>query len=151
MNFIESQLSRRNMMAGMATSAALVASTSADAGQSQSNALKRPLPSRPPLRSIGSLATASVDEWTPQIGTTFETSTGPRRRLADVREFENHNTRPAGLRERPFAAGFDVMSGSGALPEQLTLRVNHKVGGTFDLFVTATTPAKPLRRVAVFS
>jgi hypothetical protein len=151
MNFIQSLLSRRNMMAGMATSAALVASTSAEAKQPTVKSIKQPLPSRPPLRSIGSLATASVDEWKQQIGTTFETSTGHRLRLADVREFDNQGKRPASLRERPFAAGFDIVSGTGAMPEQLTLRVNHKAGGTFDMFVTAATPESPLRRVAVFS
>jgi hypothetical protein len=151
MNFIQSLLSRRYMMAGMATSAALVASTSGEAKQPKVKATRHPVPSRPPLRSVGNLATASVDDWAQHVGTTFETSTGHKLRLVEVREFDNRDKRPAGVRERPFAAGFDIVSGRGALPEQLTLRVNHKVGGTFDMFVTAATPESPQRRVAVFA
>jgi hypothetical protein len=138
------------MMAGIATSAAFVASTSGDAKQRPTKAGRKPL-TRRPLARPGSLATASVDDWKQQVGTTFETSTGHRLRLTEVHEFATRDQRPAGLRERPFAASFDVVAGSRSMPAQLTLRVNHKVGGTFDMFVTAAHPDSPLRRVAVFS
>jgi hypothetical protein len=151
MSFIES-LSRRNMMAGLATSAAFVASTSGDAKPAKARAVKQSTRSLPPIRSVGSLATASVDDWAQHVGTTFETSTGHRLRLTDVRAFSNQNKRPAGLRARPFAATFDIVAGKGDLPKQLTLRVNHKAGGgTFDMFVSAGNPDLPLRRTAVFS
>jgi len=152
MNVIQSLLSRRKMMAGMATSAALVAATSADAKPPSVKAAAQPLPHRPlPLSAAGSLATASVEDWAKHVGTTFETSTGHKLRLSEVKAFENRDRRPDNLRARPFAAKFDVVAGKGDLPEQLTLRVNHKVGGTFDLFVTTAALETPLQRVAVFA
>jgi hypothetical protein len=150
MNFIQSLLSRRHMMAGIATSAAVVASASGNAKQVPAKPARKLLARRPLVRP-GSLATASVDDWKQQVGTTFETSTGHRLRLTEVRELAARDKRPAGLRERPFTASFDVVAGSRSMPEQLTLRVNHKVGGTFDMFVTAAHPDSPLRRVAVFA
>jgi hypothetical protein len=71
-------------------------------------------------------------------------------KLTDVRQFSGQNKRPAGLRDRPFVAGFEVVEGEATLPRELTLAVDHATGGTFDMFVTAGSPDKPLRRIAVF-
>jgi len=151
MNFIQSLLSRRNMMAGMATSAALVA-TPGTAKQAPAKAAAQPLPPRPLAPSAaGNLATASVEDWEQHVGTIFQTSTGHRLRLAEVKAFDNRDKRPRGLRKQPFAAKFDVVAGKGDLPEQITMRVNHKAGGTFDMFVTTAAPETPLQRVAVFA
>ena len=74
-------------MAGIATSAAVVAATSGEAKQRPGEKARQPLPQRPLAGPLGSLATASVDVWKQQVGTTFETSTGNRLMLVEVHEF----------------------------------------------------------------
>jgi hypothetical protein len=147
---IDSLLSRRGLMAGLAGSAALGVVAATTAGQQQVEAFKQMLWKRRPGRRNVRLATATVDDWAIQIGSTFQTSTGHTLKLADVVQFDHQNKRPAGLRDRPFAAGFEIVAGNGPMPDQATLKVAHREGGTFDMFITAGSPDKPKRRIAVF-
>src|SRR4051794_21054421 len=125
MSVIESILSRRNLLVGLAGSAAVGTLAVTNAGKQQVAAFSQLLWQRRPGRHNVRLATASVDDWALQIGTTFQTSTGHTLKLADVRQFDHQNKRPAGLRDRAFVAGFELVSGAGALPNELVLRVNH--------------------------
>lgn len=150
MRIIESLFSRRNMLLGLGGAATAGALAVTDAGQSQVQKFKELLWQRQPGKRYVRLATATVDDWALQVGTTFKASTGHTLKLADVRQFDHQNKRPSGLRDRAFVAGFEVVSGAGLLPSQLLLRVTHPEGGTFDMFLTAAGPDKPLRRIAVF-
>jgi hypothetical protein len=147
---VSSLLSRRNLLVGLAGSAAVGMAAVTDAGQQQVAAFRQLLWKRQPGQRNVRLATATVDDWALQIGSTFQTSTGHTLKLTDVVQFDHQNKRPAGLRDRPFAAGFEVVAGDGPLPDQATLRVAHREGGTFDMFLTAGSPDKPLRRIAVY-
>jgi len=147
---IESLLSRRNVIVGVGGTVAVGAFAVSDAGQKQVQAFKQQLWKNRPGRRNVRLSSASVDDWAIQVGSKFQTSTGHTLKLADVRQFDHQGKRPAGLRDRPFVAGFEVVSGKGTLPDQLLLRINHSEGGTFDLFLTAAAPDKPNRRIAVF-
>jgi len=147
---IESLLSRRNVIVGVGGTVAVGAFAVSDAGQEQVQAFKQQLWKNRPGRRNVRLSSASVDDWAIQVGSKFQTSTGHTLKLADVRQFDHQGKRPAGLRDRPFVAGFEVVSGKGTLPDQLLLRINHSEGGTFDLFLTAAAPDKPNRRIAVF-
>lgn len=148
----ESTVSRRNLLVGLAGTAAVgvgaVAAT--DAGQQQVEAFRQLLWKRQPGRRDARLASATVDDWALQIGSLFHTSTGHTLKLTDVRQFGGQNKRPAGLRDRSFVAGFEIVAGNAPLPRELTFRVTHPNGGTFDMFNTAGGPDKPKRRLAVF-
>ena len=96
------------------------------------------------------LATANKDDWALQVGTLFTAATGHVLKLVDVQGFVERNRRPAGLRKQAFLTQFDITSG-GQLPASLLLNVSHKEGGTFDIFMTGASPAKPLRMLAVFN
>ena len=150
MSNIQSFLSRRHMLAGLAGSATVGVLAVTNAGQQQVAAFKQLLWKRQPGRHNVRLATATVDDWALQIGTTFQTSTGHTLKLADVVQFDHQNARPAGLRAKPFAAGFEIVAGEGPMPDQLTLKVAHREGGTFDIFITAGSRDKPNRRIAVY-
>jgi hypothetical protein len=150
MRVIESLFSRRNMLLGLGGAATMGGLAVTQTGQSQVQKFKDLLWQSRPGKRFVRLATATVDDWALQVGTTFKASTGHTLKLADVRQFDHQNKRPAGLRDRAFVAGFEVVSGTGALAEQLLLRVSHPEGGTFDMFLTAAAPDKPKRRIAVF-
>ena len=96
------------------------------------------------------LATANRDDWALQVGTFFTASTGHMLKLVDVQGFVERNRRPAGLRNQAFLTRFDVTSG-GQLPASLLLTVSHNEGGTFDIFMTGASAARPLRMLAVFN
>jgi hypothetical protein len=146
----ESRVSRRNLLVGLAGTAAVSAVAVTDAGQKQVAAFKKMLWSRQPGNRNSRLANGSVDDWALQIGTKFATSTGHTLKLADVRQFGGQNKRPAGLRDRAFVAGFEIVEGSGTMPGETLLTVNHATGGTFDMFISPGSPDKPERRLAVF-
>jgi hypothetical protein len=150
MAIIESLLSRRSLIVGIGGTAAAGALAVSTAGQKQVQAFKQLLWKNRPGRHNVRLSTANVDDWAVQVGTKFRSSTGHTLKLADVRQFDHQGKRPSGLRDRPFVAGFEVIEGAGPMPDQLLLRVDHREGGTFDLFLTAAAPDKPLRRIAVF-
>jgi len=143
-------LSRRNVLVGLAGSAAAGAVATTNAGQQEVAAFKQLLWSNKPGRHNVRLATATVDDWSLQVGTKFQASSGHTLRLDDVQQFDHQNTRPKGLRDRAFAAGFSIISGVGTLPNQVLLQVSHPEGGTFEMFMTAGSPDKPQRRIAVF-
>ena len=147
---IESLLSRRNVIVGVGGTVAVGALAVSDAGQKQVQAFKQQLWKNRPGRHNVRLSSASVDDWAIQVGSKFQTSTGHTLKLADVVQFDHQNKRPAGLRDRPFAAGFEIVAGNGPMPDQATLKVAHREGGTFDIFITAGSPDKPKRRIAVF-
>jgi hypothetical protein len=143
-------LSRRNLLVGLAGGAAVGAIATSNAGQEEVQAFKNLLWKNKPGKRYVRLDTATVDDWSLQVGTKFRASSGHTLRLDDVQQFDHQNTRPKGLRDRAFAAGFSIISGVGALPSQVLLQVSHAEGGTFDMFMTAGSPDKPQRRIAVF-
>ena len=143
-------LSRRNVLVGLAGGAAVGAVATTNAGQREVQAFKQLLFQNKPGKHNVRLDTGTVDDWSLQVGTKFQSSSGHTLRLDDVQQFDHQNTRPKGLRDRAFAAGFSIVSGVGALPTQVLLRVTHPEGGTFDMFMTAGSPDKPQRRIAVF-
>lgn len=143
-------LSRRNVLVGLAGGAAAGAIATTNAGQQEVAAFKQLLWKNQPGRHNVHLDSATVDDWALQVGTDFQSSSGHTLKLAYVQQFDHQNKRPAGLRDRPFVAGFDVVSGTTVLPTQVLLRVNHREGGSFDMFLTAAGPKKPGQMLAVF-
>lgn len=145
-----SLLSRRNLVLGLAGTAAVgvTVGTVSTQGSEGADAFARLLE---PV-GLGSrgvqLATGSVHDWRLQVGSKFTAQTGHVLQLANVQSFPD-SERPEGLRDRAFVARFDVVQG-GALPGSQTYRVSHGEGGTFDMHVTSGDPAKPLRMLAVF-
>lgn len=108
------------------------------------------------LRPVGAgydraaLGTATVDDWSLQVGSLFTAHTGHVLRLVDVQRFPEKGMRPAGLRKMAFVARFDVARG-GALPGDKTYTFAHPKGGTFNMFLNSGPPSKPLRMLAVFN
>jgi hypothetical protein len=96
-----------------------------------------------------SLATAEKEDWAQQVGTLFTAETGHVLKLTGVQAFRELGERPDALRDRAFAASFDVVKGD-PLPAEQLFAVNHNEGGTFDIFLTGGIPDKPLRMLAVF-
>lgn len=96
------------------------------------------------------LATANKDDWALQVGTFFTAGSGHVLKLVDVQAFREQGKRPSGLRNQAFVARFDITSG-GELPGSQRHTVSHKEGGTFDIFMSAANPARPLRMLAVFN
>jgi hypothetical protein len=146
----EARVSRRNLLVGLAGTAAVGAVAVTEGGQQQVAAFKNMLWKRQPGNRYARLANASVDDWALKIGSTFTTSTGHTFKLTDVRQFGGQGKRPAGLRDRPFVAGFQVVSGPATLPKEITLAVTGSDGQSFDMFNTAGSRDKPDRRIAVF-
>lgn len=144
-----SLVSRRNMLLGLAGGAVAAGGITVQQTGIASEGFAEL------LRPVGlgrrgvNLATASKDDWALQVGTFFTAQTGHVLELADVQGFRERGKRPPGLRAEAFVARFDVARG-GALPDAQLLTVNHTEGGTFDMFLTAGDPSKPLRMLAVF-
>lgn len=134
----------------MGGTAAVGALATTEAGQKEVKAFKDALWQSRPGRHNVKLGTANVDDWSIQVGTEFQTSTGHTLKLAYVQQFDHQNKRPTSLRDRPFVAEFEVQPGGPPLPNQLLVRVNHREGGTFDMFLTAAGPAKPKNWMAVY-
>jgi hypothetical protein len=142
---IESLLSRRNVVLGLAGTAA--AGTVAVQKTGGADALASLL--RPAEEGNGSvlLAKATAADWALQIGTIFTAHTGHILKLVDVQNFPK-SARPKGMRNRAFVARFDIVKG-GKMAGDKIYRVNHQQGA-FDLFLSGANPAKPKRMKAVF-
>jgi hypothetical protein len=89
-----------------------------------------------------------MSEWTTQIGSTFTVGGGYALRLAGVEPLQSEGERPPGLRDRAFAAVFDVARG-GTLPGDLIYTVSHPQYGPLQLFMSATS--NPRRMLAIFN
>jgi len=145
-----SLVNRRNILLGFAGGAVVAGGVAVQQTAGGSEALSEL------LRPIGLgrrgvyLATANKDDWAVQVGSFFRASSGHVLKLVDVQGFVEHSRRPAGLRPEAFVARFDITSG-GSLPGSQLLTVNHKEGGTFDIFMSAASAARPLRMLAVFN
>lgn len=144
---IESLLSRRNVVLGLAGTAA--AGTVAVQKTGGADALARLL--RPEKGGSNRwLAKGLAADWVLQIGSNFTAHSGHILKLVDVQSFPDKNVdHPTGTRPRAFVARFDVVKG-GKMASDKIYRVNHKQG-PFDLFLTSGDPSKPLRMKAVFS
>jgi len=149
MSVMESLLSRRNMLVGLTAGAATVGTVAVRSGQAQIESFRQLLWQRRPGRHRVPLGTAGLDDWALQIGSKFQTASGDVLKLADVRAFPQADKRPRGLRDRAFVAGFEVVSGN-PLPDQLIQHVDHPEGGRFDILLSAGSPDKPGRMIAVF-
>ena len=57
---------------------------------------------------------------------------------------------PPGLRNQAFVAR-STSPRAASCPRSQLLTVSHKEGGTFDIFMTGASPARPLRMLAVFN
>jgi len=144
-----SLVSRRNILLGLAGGAVVAGGITVQQTGGAGAFAEMLSPATGLGRRGVSLATAEKEDWALQVGTLFTASTGHVLKLASVQAFRELGERPDELRDRAFAASFDVVSGGPLAAEQL-FAVNHKEGGTFDIFMTAGDPARPLRMLAVF-
>jgi hypothetical protein len=99
-------------------------------------------------RGMLSLSQAEMEEWTTQIGSTFTVGGGYALQLAGVQPLQSGGERPAELRDRAFAAVFDVTRGS-SMPADLIYTVSHPQYGPLQLMLSAT--GDPRRMLAVFN
>jgi hypothetical protein len=143
-------LSRRRLLVGAgacgavalgalaATKTSLVSADSKESGSTTSTA--------PPA----SLATAEMEAWIAEVGSTFRAA-GQRLRLSGVQPLPLVGDRPAALRDRPFIAVLDGQSGS-ALAGDLIYAITHPNYPGFDIYLTsAPTAAYPRRMHALFN
>lgn len=143
-----SLVNRRNILLGLAGGAIAAGGVAVQTGGAANFADL--------LRARGSgrrgvyLATANKEDWAAQVGTLFTAGTGHVLKLVDVQGFVERGRRPAGLRNQAFVARFDVTSG-GPLPGSQFLTVSHEEGGTFDILMSNSNPARPLRMLAIFN
>ena len=144
---IESLLSRRNVVLGLAGTAAV--GTVAVQKSGGADAFAKLLSPGEGGRTGVWLAKAASADWVLQVGSTFTAHTGHVLKLVNVQGFPKSGKLPAGVRDRAFVARFDILKG-GKMPGDKIYRVNHKQGA-FDLFLTTGDPSKPLRMKAVFS
>ena len=142
-------LSRRNILitigAAAAGAVALLSTTFRPAVTRQA---RRVLAATPLTRGMLSLASAEMDEWTGQIGSTFTAGGGYVLKLAGVRPLQSDGERPAELRDRAFAAVFEITRGS-AMPGDLIYTVSHPQYGPLQLFLSSTPD--PRRMLAIFN
>jgi hypothetical protein len=95
------------------------------------------------------LATAGYNDWLAQVGTTF-TGGGYSLKLAGIAPLLSTGVRPAGLRDRAFAANFDVAAGR-TMAGDLIYTINHPQYGPLQVFLSATGSQTPARMIAVFN
>jgi hypothetical protein len=149
MEVARSKLSRRSIIGIIGAAAAgAVALVSTTFRPTVSRQARRVLASTPLTRGLLSLSQAEMDEWGTQIGSTFTVGGGYALRLAGVRPMESEGERPASLRQRAFAAVFEVTRG-GAMPGDLIYRVSHPQYGPMQLFLSATS--NPRQMIAIFN
>ena len=145
----KSVLSRRALMAGAGALVVTAAAATTAAQWGRVDPISRKMRALLRLRPRPvSLATAEVEDWMAASGTQFRVA-GYRLRLAGVRRLQTGG-RPAGLRQRPFVAVFDLLSRA-RLPGDLIYTIAHPNYGSFDIFLThAPRPWFPRRMHAVF-
>jgi hypothetical protein len=143
---LDSRLSRRGMVVGLAGTAA--AGTVAVQQSTGVKAFRELL--RPTDKAIGGLlAKGTSGDWALEVGSHFTVHTGHVLKLIDVQRYPKKDRRPRNIRSRGFVARFDVVKG-GVLPANTIYRVNHR-SGAFDIFLTAGKPNRPLRMFAEFN
>jgi hypothetical protein len=144
---IESLLSRRNVVIGLAGSAA--AGTVAVQQSGGAKAFAELLRPSGKGSSNAWLAKATWADWETQIGANFTANTGQVLKLIDIQRFPADAKRPKNLRDRAFVARFDIVRGGQMAPDTI-YRVNHR-RGAFDIFLSKGDPEKPRRMLAVFN
>jgi hypothetical protein len=141
--------SRRNILitigAAAAGAAALLGTAFRPAVTRQA---RKVLASTPLTRGMLSLSQAEMAEWTSQIGSTFTVGGGYALQLAGVEPLPSAGERPAALRDRAFAAVFDVARG-GIMPGDLIYTVSHPQYGPLQMFLSSTS--NPRRMLAIFN
>ena len=149
MEQVRATTSRRNILitigAAAAGAVALLGTTFRPAVTRQA---RKVLSATPLTRGMLSLSQAEMEEWSSQIGSTFTVGGGYALQLAGVQPLQSEGERPSSLRERAFAAVFDVARG-GSLPGDLIYTVSHPQYGPLQLFLSAT--GNPRRMIAVFN
>jgi hypothetical protein len=143
-----SLMSRRNILLGLAGGAAVAGGITVQQTGGVGDFADRLRQVELGRRGVN-LANGTKEDWALQVGTFFTAHTGHVLKLVDVQAFPTRARLPAGLRPGAFVARFDITSG-GPLGAVQFLKVNHKEGGAFDLFLTAGSPTRPLRKLAVF-
>ena len=142
-------LSRRNILITIGAAAAgAVALLGTAFRPAVTRQARRVLASTPLTRGMLSLSQAEMEEWSAQIGSTFTVGGGYALRLAGVEPLQSDGERPAALRDRAFAAVFDVARG-GTMAGDLIYTVSHPQYGPLQLFLSATD--NPRRMLAIFN
>ena len=139
---------RRNLLIGAAGLAVAGLIATARLVPSVEQRTRRLLASNRFTRQFLSLAEAEQAEWAAQVGSVFTVEGGYRLRLAGVRPLPSPGARPAELRDRGFAAVFDVLGGA-TMAGDLIYTASHSQYGSLPLFLSAT--GSPSRMVAVFN
>ena len=101
-------------------------------------------------RTTVNLATAGYDTWLAQVGTKFSSAGGYSLKLSGLTALNSTGVRPAGLRDRAFAAIFDIAQGL-TMAGDLIYTINHPQYGPLQVFLSATGPTTPSRMLAVFN
>ena len=150
MEVVRSRLSRRGILAVIgAATAGTVALLSTSFRPSVTRQARRVLASTPLTRGMLSLSQAEMDEWSTQVGASFTVGGGYALRLAGVEPMESSGDRPASLRQRAFAAIFEVTRGT-AMPGELIYTVSHPQYGPMQLFLSESVRQRG-RMVAIFN
>jgi hypothetical protein len=136
---VQSHVSRRKVMIGMAGGAAAAAVTLTGAARAQSGGGKNAVP----------LVSAGYSTWAGQVGTNFTAHTGHVLKLVQVQAYGSSGSVPAGVRNPGFLARFDITRGS-ALAAGRYL-VAHPTGGTFEIYLSKSGPTYPMRMLADFN
>jgi hypothetical protein len=99
-----------------------------------------------------SLADASVEQWSEQIGSIFSVGGGATLKLVGVTALSSPGPRPAQVsRSRAFLAKFDVQNG-GTMAGDLIYTASHSSYGAFRIFLSASPdPLLPHRMTALFN
>jgi hypothetical protein len=99
-----------------------------------------------------SLADASVEQWSEQVGSIFSVGGGATLKLVGVTALSSPGPRPAGVgRSRAFLAKFDVQNG-GTMAGDLIYAASHPRYGAFRIFLSASPdPLLPHRMTALFN
>jgi hypothetical protein len=99
-----------------------------------------------------SLADASVEQWSEQVGSIFSVGGGTTLKLVGVTALSSPGPRPAQVsRSRAFVAKFDVQNNQ-TMAGDLIYTANHASYGAFRIFLSASPdPLLPHRMIALFN
>jgi hypothetical protein len=118
------QVSRRTVLAGMGATALAGCGGGSPSGSGASlTAQTGPV-----------LATAEPDVWSAATGSVFQTP-GFTMQLAGIDLLSVVGERPDELRQQPFIAAFDILSGD-FMPGNLVYTISHATIPTFDIYLT---------------
>jgi len=139
---------RRNILIGAAGLAVAGIIATARLVPSVEQRTRRMLASNRFTRQFLSLAEAEQAEWAAQVGSVFTIEGGYRLKLAGVQPLPSTGRRPAELRDRAFAAVFEVLGGA-TMSGDLIYTASHSQYGSLPLFLSVT--GSPSRMIAVFN